>query len=30
VVCGHLDEPKRAMLARAGYGVASEWHTKEL
>jgi hypothetical protein len=30
VICGHLDQPKRAMLATAGYGVASEWHTKEL
>lgn len=30
VICGHLDRPKRAMLAGAGYGVASEWHTKEL
>jgi hypothetical protein len=30
VICGHLDQPKRAMLASAGYGVASEWHTREL
>ncbi len=30
VISGHLDQPKRAMLASAGYGVASEWHTKEL
>jgi GNAT superfamily N-acetyltransferase len=26
VVCGHLDEPKRAMLRAAGYTVASEWY----
>jgi hypothetical protein len=30
VICGHLDAPKRAMLAGAGYGVASEWHTRTL
>jgi GNAT superfamily N-acetyltransferase len=30
VICGHLDQPKRAMLANAGYAVASEWHTREL
>lgn len=30
VICGHADRPKRAMLAGAGYGVASEWHTREL
>jgi GNAT superfamily N-acetyltransferase len=30
VVAGHLDEPKRAMLAGEGYGIASEWHTKNL
>lgn len=26
VVCGHLDEPKRAMLAGAGLSLASEWY----
>jgi GNAT superfamily N-acetyltransferase len=30
VVCGHLDEPKRAMLRAAGYGVASEWYVSEI
>ena len=30
VVAGHLDEPKRAMLASEGYAIASEWQTKEL
>lgn len=26
VVCGHLDEPKRAMLRDNGFSVASEWY----
>ena len=26
VVCGHLDEPKRAMLRDNGFGIASEWY----
>jgi GNAT superfamily N-acetyltransferase len=30
VIAGHLDQPKRAMLARTGYTIASEWHTREL
>lgn len=30
VVCGHQDEPKRAMLKTAGFGIASEWYVKEL
>jgi hypothetical protein len=30
VVCGQLDEPKRAMLAAAGLSVASEWWTKPI
>jgi hypothetical protein len=30
VVCGHLDEPKRAMLAKYGYSIASEWHVRDL
>ena len=27
VVCGHLDQPKRAALAAAGLTIASEWYT---
>ena len=27
VVCGHLDQPKRAMLRAAGLTIASEWYT---
>ena len=30
VVCAHLDAPKRAMLASAGYSIASEWHVRTL
>jgi len=26
VVCGHLDEPKRAFLREAGLSLASEWY----
>jgi GNAT superfamily N-acetyltransferase len=26
VVCGHLDEPKRAMLRACGFSLASEWY----
>ncbi len=26
VVCGHRDEPKRAMLRDAGLSIASEWY----
>ena len=30
VVCGHLDEPKRAMLHGLGFAVASEWYVSPL
>ena len=30
VVCAHLDGPKRAMLASAGFSVASGWHVRAL
>jgi hypothetical protein len=30
VIAGHVDQPKRAMLAGVGYQIASAWHTKEL
>jgi predicted N-acetyltransferase YhbS len=30
VVCGHLDEPKRAMLRACGFAVASEWYVNPL
>jgi hypothetical protein len=30
VVCGRQDEPKRAMLRRAGFKVASEWFVDPL
>ena len=30
VVCGHLDQPKRAMLAQLGYSIASEWYVRDL
>ena len=26
VVCGHLDQPKREMLAASGFSLASEWY----
>ena len=29
VVCGHQDQPKRAMLAGCGFSIASEWYVKE-
>jgi GNAT superfamily N-acetyltransferase len=30
VVCGHLDQPKREMLAQSGFGVATEWYVQSL
>ncbi|MBV9788273.1 MAG: hypothetical protein JOZ51_08875 [Chloroflexi bacterium] len=30
VVCGHLDQAKRAMLQTAGFGIASEWYVNPL
>lgn len=30
VVCGHLDQPKRAMLAAADLSIASEWYVRPL
>lgn len=30
VVCGHLDQAKRAMLQSAGFGIASEWYVNPL
>ncbi len=30
VVCGHLDQPKREMLAAHGYAIASEWQVRPL
>lgn len=30
VVCAHLDQPKRAMLAQLGYSIASEWYVRDL
>lgn len=30
VVCGHLDQPKRAMLTQLGYSIASEWYVRDL
>lgn len=30
VVCAHLDQPKRAMLAQVGLSLASEWYTTPL
>lgn len=30
VVCGHLDQAKRAMLQHAGLSIASEWYTAPL
>jgi GNAT superfamily N-acetyltransferase len=30
VVCGHLDEPKRAFLRSEGLDIASEWHVKPI
>ena len=30
VVCGHQDQPKRAMLAAGGFSLASEWYVREV
>jgi GNAT superfamily N-acetyltransferase len=30
VVCAHLDQSKRAMLAQLGYSIASEWYVRDL
>lgn len=30
VVCGHLDEPKRALLREAGLAIASEWYVSPI
>jgi len=30
VVCGHLDEPKRAMLQANDFAIASEWYVNPL
>ncbi len=30
VVCGHMDRPKREMLAAMGFTIASEWYVKDL
>ena len=30
VVCGHQDEPKRAMLFASRYSIASEWYVSEI
>lgn len=30
VVCGHLDEPKRALLRDAGLSIASEWYVSPI
>lgn len=30
VVCGHLDQLKREMLALMGYSIASEWYVRDL
>ncbi len=30
IICGHYDEPKRAMLAAAGFPVVSEWRVRPL
>ncbi len=30
VVCGHLDQPKRALLNHMGYSIASEWYVHQL
>ena len=30
VVCGHQDEPKRAMLNGNGFSIASEWYVSEI
>ena len=28
VVCGHQDQPKRALLTEDGFSIASEWYVK--
>jgi GNAT superfamily N-acetyltransferase len=30
VVCGHGDGPKRSMLAKVGFSIASEWYVREI
>ena len=30
VVCAHLDQPKRTMLAGAAFSIASEWYVRSL
>lgn len=30
VVCGPLDGPKKEMLIRYGFGIATEWHIKAI
>ncbi len=30
VVCGHLDVPKRTMLASSGFTIASEWYVQDI
>ena len=30
VVCGHRDQPKRDMLSRLGFTIASEWYVREV
>ena len=30
VVCGHLDQPKREMLAQSGFSIATEWYVQGL
>lgn len=30
VVCGHLDQAKRALLQDTGFGIASEWYVNPL
>jgi ribosomal protein S18 acetylase RimI-like enzyme len=30
VICGHLDQAKRAMLAASGFAIASEWYVRDI
>lgn len=30
VVCAHLDEAKRVMLAEKGFTIASEWYVRDI
>ncbi|HEX8235927.1 MAG TPA: GNAT family N-acetyltransferase [Abditibacteriaceae bacterium] len=30
LVCGHLDEPKRDMLRKIGFSIASEWYVNPI